>query len=33
MTKFDYKSVAYFLIGAILGCGFHEIISRMVPFI
>ena len=33
MARIEYKSVAYFLIGAIIGCGFHEIISRMVPFI
>ena len=29
MTKLDYKSVAYFLVGAIMGCGFHEILTRV----
>ena len=28
--KFDYKAIAYLLVGAILGCGFHRVINTFL---
>ena len=30
MTKFDYKAIAFFLLGALIGCGIHEAIHRIL---
>ena len=29
MTKWDYKAVAWFLMGAIMGCGFSHVVTRL----
>ena len=30
MTKIDYPRAFFFVVGCVVGCGAHEILSRMV---
>lgn len=30
MAKLDYGKVAYFLLGAIVGCGIHELLDTFI---